>query len=288
MKEQDKLRRFVFEDLGIRGEWVMLGDSWQSSKGHQKGPDSVVEQLGQALAAVVMMSATIKFKGSIILQAQGKGRIKTLVAQSTDQRKIRGLIRSQQEVATGSLEAMFGEGFLVLTIESEKKEPYQGIVPLTGKNLAEALETYFNQSEQLKTRLWLVANETYAAGLLLQELPSEQKHQEDWTRLSLLGDTLSAEELLELNCEELLHRLFNQEKVRLFEAEPVSFGCSCSREKIEAIIKSMGKEELLNIIDERGQIDVDCEFCGRNHQFDEIDVEHLFSSFVDINSDAHH
>jgi molecular chaperone Hsp33 len=288
MKEQDKLRRFVFEDLGIRGEWVKLDKSWQAAKEHQIGPDSVVEQLGQALAAVVMMSATIKFKGSIILQAQGKGDVKVLVAQSTEQRDIRGMIRSQEDVAPGSLQAMFGEGYLVLTIKTENAEPYQGIVPLVGLNLAEALEGYFNQSEQLNTRLWLAANDKFAAGLLLQELPAERNDDEDWTRLSALGDTLTTNELLNLDSEELLHRLFNQEKVRVFDSESVAFNCSCSRQKIEAVLQPMERIELDNIIAEQGLIEVDCEFCGRNYQFDKIDIEQLFISFTGHNSETQH
>lgn len=132
MIEQDFLRRFLFEELGVRGEWVKLGASWQAAKQHQRGPQIVQQQLGQALAAVVMLSATIKFKGSMILQAQGDGNFKTLVAQSTHDRKIRGLIRSSENVPVGSLTKMFGRGRLVLTIESENAEPYQGIVHCKG------------------------------------------------------------------------------------------------------------------------------------------------------------
>ena len=176
MIEHDVLRRFLFEDLGVRGEWVKLTTSWQAAKQHQQGPQDAQQQLGQALAAVVMLSATVKFKGSMILQAQGDGDLRTLVAQSTHDRKIRGLIRSNDHVTPGSLETLFGQGRLVLTIEPDDAQPYQGIVPLQGRNLAAALQTYFEQSEQLKTRLWLFANETHAAGLLLQELPSQSSN----------------------------------------------------------------------------------------------------------------
>lgn len=134
MTEHDLLRRFLFEDLGIRGEWVKLTASWQAAKQHQQGPLNAQLQLGQALAAVVMLSATIKFNGSMILQAQGNAGIKTLVAQSTHNRKIRGLIRSHDQVPAGSLETLFGQGHLVLTINTDNAQPYQGIVSVV-KNI---------------------------------------------------------------------------------------------------------------------------------------------------------
>ncbi len=275
MTEQDLLRRFLFEDLGVRGEWIKLATSWQAAKQHQKGPQNAQLQLGQALAAVVLLSATIKFNGSMILQAQGDGDFRTLVAQSTHDRKIRGLIRSNDHVPVGSLENMFGKGQLVLTIESDNAQPYQGVVPLAGENLAAALQTYFEQSEQLKTRLWLFANETHVAGLLIQELPAQNSYKADWERIEILADTVTEQELLELNCEHMLYKLFNEEKVRLFNAEPVEFQCSCSRPKIERTLRVMGREELEDILQEHGAIQVSCEFCSEQYLFDRIDVETL-------------
>ncbi len=277
MIEQDLLRRFLFEELGVRGEWVKLTTSWQAAKLHQSGSENVQRQLGQALAAVVMLSATVKFKGSMILQAQGDGDIKTLVAQATDQRKIRGLIRGKEKVATGSLETMYGQGQLVLTIESQNGHPYQGIVPLQGSNLAAALQTYFEQSEQLKPRLWLFANATHAVGLLLQELPTQESYQADWEHIEILANTVTEQELFELDCEQLLYRLFNQEKVRLFDAEPVEFSCACSRPNIERTLFAMGRTELEDILKERDIIEVNCEFCSKQYRFDKIDVENILS-----------
>ncbi|MDD5275424.1 MAG: Hsp33 family molecular chaperone HslO [Methylovulum sp.] len=278
MKKQDFLRRFLFEELGVRGEWVKLTDSWQAAKQHQHGPENVQQLLGQALAAVAMLSATIKFNGSMILQAQGDGDIKTLVAQATHDRKVRGLLRCEPQVASGSLETMFGQGCLVLTIESSgNANPYQGVVPLEGKQLANALETYFVQSEQLKTRLWLFADQTHAAGLLLQELPTQQHYQADWERIEMLASTVTRHELLSLDCEPLLYRLFNEEKVRLFNAEPVVFQCTCSRPKIARTLRAMGKDELHGMLQELNTVEVGCEFCGALYLFDKIDVETLLS-----------
>ncbi|MGZ4954706.1 MAG: Hsp33 family molecular chaperone HslO [Methylobacter sp.] len=283
MIEQDLLRRFLFEELGVRGEWVKLTGSWQAAKLHQRGPENMQQQLGQALAAVVMLSATVKFKGSMILQAQGDGDIKTLVAQATDQREIRGLVRGKENVAPGSLENMFGQGRLVLTIEMENGSPYQGIVPLQGNNLAVALQTYFEQSEQLKTRLWLFANATHAVGLLLQELPAQDHYEADWEHIEILANTITEQELLDLDCEQLLYRLFNQEKIRLFDAEPVKFNCACSRSNIERTLFAMGRTELEDILKERDIIEVSCEFCGEQYHFDGVDVENILSRNNTVN-----
>ncbi|TAK62842.1 Hsp33 family molecular chaperone HslO [Methylobacter sp.] len=277
MIDQDLLRRFLFEELGVRGEWVKLTDSWQAAKSHQRGSENMQLQLGQALAAVVMLSATVKFKGSMILQAQGDGAIKTLVAQATEQRKIRGLVRGKESVTLGPLEAMFGQGRLVLTIEAENGQPYQGIVPLQGGNLAAALQTYFEQSEQLKTRLWLFANATHAVGLLLQQMPAQENYEANWEHIEILANTVTEQELFELDSEQLLYRLFNQEKVRLFDPEPVEFSCACSRSNIERTLFAMGRVELEDILNERSIIEVNCEFCSKQYRFDKVDVENILS-----------
>ena len=277
MIEQDVLRRFLFEELGVRGTWVKLTGSWLAAKQHQLGPDNAQLQLGQALAVVVMLSSTIKFSGSMILQAQGDGDIKTLVAQSTHDKKIRGLIRCNDQVPAGSLESRFGLGRLVLTIEPDNGQPYQGVVPLQGQNLAAALQTYFEQSEQLNTRLWLFADANCAAGLLIQELPAQKHDDADWERIEILADTVTEREVLELDCEDLLYKLFNEEQVRLFDAEPVAFQCACSRPKIETTLRALGREELEGILQERGDIEVACDFCGAHYLFDKVDVETLLS-----------
>ncbi|MGR8951620.1 MAG: Hsp33 family molecular chaperone HslO [Gammaproteobacteria bacterium] len=275
--EEDILRRFIFEEFGVRGEWVKLATSWQIAKQHQHGSAIVRESLGQALAAAVLLSATIKFKGSIIMQAQGDGAFRTLVAQSTHDRRIRGLVRAADEVRPGPLEAMFGQGRLVLTIRPDNSDPYQGIVPLKGASLAVALQTYFIQSEQLETRLWLAANEQQAAGLLLQELPAQKNSKPDWERIMMLADTLTEAELLNLDCPPLLHRLFHEERVRLFDPEPVQFECACTKQKIEYALRSLGEQELEHMLEEKGTIEVGCEFCNKQYRFDRIDVQKLLA-----------
>lgn len=291
MSDQDLLRRFLFEDLGVRGHWVRLTESWQTAKQHQQCANDLELQLGQALSAVVLLSATIKFTGTMILQAQGDGPLHTLVAQATNDRKIRGLIRTNDLPSqTGTLQELFGDGRLALTITSPNGQPYQGVVPLQGVNLAAALENYFIQSEQLNTRLWLFANNNTTTGLLLQELPSKLKQQEDWERLALLASTVTDREMLSLDCETLLYRLFNQETVRLFDSERVTFECGCSQSKIQNALRMLGKVELESILQERNVIDVNCEFCNRQYQFDRIDAEHILRGGdpLVVESHTHH
>jgi len=277
MKEQDCLRRFLFEELGVRGEWVRLQNSWQQAKQYQELSSGVQEQLGQAMASVVLLSATIKFEGAMILQAQGNGDLNTVVAHASHDRKVRGLARGNTQMEAASLSEMMGEGRLVITVEPEQGEPYQGIVKLEGEKLADVITNYFTQSEQLETKVWLFANETHAAGLFIQELPAQESYEADWERISTLANTVTKEEMLSLDCEEMLYRLFNEEKVRVYEPEPIEFKCGCSSEKIETTLVSLGKKELDSIFLERDIIEVNCEFCGKHYDFDKVDIENLLS-----------
>ena len=280
MQEKDVLRRFLFDGLAVRGEWLNLTHSWQAAKQHHQYPEAVMQQLGEALVAATLLSATIKFEGNLILQAQGDGALKSLVAQSTNDREIRGWARCEDHATGDNLPDLLGTGRLVLTIEPKKGEPYQGIVALTGARLENAVATYFAQSEQLNTRLWLFADEHQAAGLFIQELPSQQNADttEDWIRIEALANTITQQELLSLPCAEVLHRLFNEEQVRLFAAEPVSFKCRCSTEKVASTLLSLGREAIDEILDEQGEIIADCEFCSNKYHFDKVDIARLFSA----------
>lgn len=277
MLQEDSFRRFLFEDLGVRGEFVRLDTSWKSVLERHPYPETVSQQLGQALAAVVLLSATIKFNGALILQVQSEGPLHTLVVQATDQRTVRGIAHWRGDVPDGSLPEVFGPGRLVLTIQNEGAEPYQGVTELTGRNLAEALEHYFEQSEQLATRLWLAADREHVAGLFLQELPAAGHRAEDWTRVALLADTVTPHELLTLPSERLLYRLFNEEQVRLFDPEAVTFRCNCSRDRIERVLVAVGRAEIEETLRREQTIDVHCDFCNRLYRFDAVDIGSLFA-----------
>ncbi|MEN8261331.1 MAG: Hsp33 family molecular chaperone HslO [Pseudomonadota bacterium] len=280
MTNKDMLLRFSFEDAGVRGELVNLDASWQRILSGCDYPDIVRNQLGHAMAAVVMLSATVKFNGSLILQAQGEGPLHTLVAQATHLRTIRGLAHWKGDVEGGGLTDVFGHGRLALTINSEGADPYQGIVALEGGTLAEALESYFSQSEQLSARFWMTADGSRASGLCIQMLPSHHGETEDWDRISVLADAVTEEGIMALESEELLYRLFKEERVRLFDPEPVVFRCGCTHRKTERALVALGRSELEAVLRERDVIDVDCEFCSRHYRFDRVDVAQLLAGDV--------
>ena len=277
MSHQDKLYRFIFDELDIRGEVVYLHDSWHRIQERCDYPDSVRRQLGEAMASVAILSATIKFDGSLILQIQGKGPLSTLVVQAGNTGKIRGLARWDGEVADGDLAQVYGSGQMAITINNKNGERYQSVVALAGDTLADALEHYFAGSEQLGSRFWLFVSTERVAGLFLQQLPARKSTMEDWERVTLLASTTSEQEILDLSPEALLHRLFHQEKLRLFDPRPLVFSCSCSRRKIENTLFALGRDALQEVIDSEGSVEVDCEFCNEHYSFSPKDVDELFS-----------
>lgn len=281
MKDADTLQRFLFENSDIRGTFIHLQASYLAALERYDYPDTVARQLGQALAANMLLGSTIKFKGSLILQIQSSGPINLLVTHCDDQRHLRGLARWQCDTGGSSLAESYGAGHITITVNSERfDERYQGVVGLEGEVLSDAIEHYFARSEQLKTRLWLYADHQQAVGLLLQQLPGESVDDDFWRHIETLGETITRDELLHLPSQEILRRLFHEEDIRLFDAEPVSFRCSCSREKIVTMLRGLGREEATSIIEERGEIEVGCEFCNQRYTFDRVDTEETFASHI--------
>lgn len=272
----DTLQRFLFENAAIRGELVHLDATWQAALERRDYPESVRNLLGEMMVASVLLSATLKFDGTLTMQVQGNGPINFMVVEVTSNRTLRGLAHWKGEVPDADLAAQFGDGHLAITIDPESGERYQGIVALQGESLAHAIDDYLARSEQLDTRMWLVADADNAAGLLLQKLPEQNRKEDDWNRIVTLGSTITDEELSRLSQQEVIHRLFHEEDIRLFETEPVSFRCNCSRERVATALKGIGRDEVLGIIDKEGQVETRCEFCNRQYTFDVVDVEQLF------------
>jgi molecular chaperone Hsp33 len=289
MPEHDSLRRFIFEKLPVRGRYVHLDASWRAVLERQDYPAPVRALLGEAMAAMALLSATLKFDGVITLQVRGNGPVHLLVVQCTSRLSLRGLARWQGDLPDAGLQQLLGDGRLAITIEPENGERYQGIVPLEGDTLAACLEGYFQRSEQLPTRLWLTADHACAAGMLLQIMPECERNLDAWQHVTMLGDTITSQELNSLSAQKLLQRLYHEEDVRLFEVHPIAFRCQCSRERIEATLRSLGASEMQGILREQGKVHVDCEFCGRGYEFDPVDVAALFSTPVPAPaSDARH
>jgi molecular chaperone Hsp33 len=281
MRDRDCLHRFVFEGLPIRGHLVHLDASWRALIEHRKYPPAIRDTLGEAVAASLLLAATIKFEGALSLQLQGDGPVHLMLAQCTSGLGVRGLARYREPGPDGSgASAMFGAGNLTVTLEDEDRtQRYQGIVPVSGERLAESLQVYFENSEQLPTRLWLHADERGAAGMLLQRLPDADGPNvtDAWNRVQLLGDTLTPAELGQLAHFEILRRLFNEDDVRLFDPAPVYFRCRCSRERVAGMLRSLGEQETRSVLLERGDVEVSCDFCNKTYVFDVVDVEQLFA-----------
>jgi molecular chaperone Hsp33 len=266
---------------------VRLDASWRAAIEHHDYPQPVSDALGEAMAASVLMAGALKFEGRLSLQFEGPGPVRLMLTQCTHRHAIRGVAR-HDGIPPGlpGPDGLFGGGQLAVTIEQEESgDRYQGVVPLMSAKLSDCLEQYFERSEQLPSRMMLAATPERAAGLLLQRVAvgegsaSELAEADDaWRRLILLAGTVSTRELLDMPCRELLRRLFREDDIRLFEGTPVFFQCSCSRERVAGILQALGGEEVRELLRERGDVEVRCEFCNRAWHFDAVDVAGLFLS----------
>jgi molecular chaperone Hsp33 len=292
MHDRDCLHRFVFEHYPIRGHLVHLDASWRALIEHREYPDAIRGVLGEAVAASLLLAATIKFDGVLSLQLRGDGFVHLMLAQCTSGLGVRGLARYQEPAAGGGeggprsgINDLIGAGNLTVTLETDDgAQRYQGIVPISGARLADSLQTYFENSEQLPTRLWLYADGQGASGMLLQRLPGGAERadaaavDDTWRRVQLIGDTLTSEELRTLTDAQILHRLFNEDDLRLFEPSPVYFRCRCSRERVAGMLQGLGEDETRAILAERGEVEVRCDFCNRAYVFDAVDVGRVFNA----------
>lgn len=287
----DQLRRFLFDDTAVRGEIVTLDDTYQQVLSKHDYPEPIQTLLGELLAACALLTATIKLDGTLSMEIRGEGELKLLMAESNPgnherAQQLRGIARFDAEAVARlenhSLHDLVGGGRLIITLDPKKGKRYQGIVELDQDSIAGCVATYFAQSEQLPTQLWLAANDTHAAGLLLQKLPPESSAQatddDAWDRLNHLAATLTTHELVNLDTTDILHRLFHEETLRVFDPAPVRFACTCSRERFGAALHQLGADELRDIIAERGEVETQCHFCNTTYVFSAADVETLIDN----------
>ena len=277
MKNSDQSQRFLFEDHPIRGQHVSLDQSWQeiAQQGELEGRG--LSLLGEALVVVALLVDTLKIEGSVTLQIRGTGPLELLVVEANSKHGVRGTARQVGEIdEQADLQQIFGSDVLVITIKAEGAEPHQGIAPLRGINLSDAMEYYFATSEQLPTHFCLACDAENASGMLIQKLPGKLTDDDAWDRVLHLASTVTDDELQRLALGELLHRLFNEETLRLFDSHTIKFSCSCSRERTAAMLLSLGKAEASEILETEGEISVSCEFCSTNYSFDQIDVDQVF------------
>ena len=299
MPSKDLLHRFLFDDCDIRGEVITLRDSYREVLSHNPQQPAIHRLLGEFMAAVGLLSSTVKLEGKIILQARGDGAISTIMAECDHHNNLRGIVRlnsgvelSEELAFNGNLQQLLGNGVLVITIEPQRSENFggtlerhQGIVPMDAEHLAGCLEHYFQQSEQLATRMWFAASQDSVTGFLIQALPqqlitNDDDNRDKWETIVTLADTVKNEELLELDHPTLLYRLFNEHPLRLYEPKKLQFACSCSRERSASALLSIGKEEVESLLVEKGSIDIDCQFCNQHYHFVAEEVRKLLGGEV--------
>jgi molecular chaperone Hsp33 len=290
----DRLLKFLFREGPVRGEIVRLGTSWRTMAQRHGFPPPVTRLLGEATAAAALLSTTIKFDGALVLQIHGDGPVRLLVVECQPDLALRATVKMRDDEPIDAAAGMrglinaHGRGRCAITLDARDRrpgqQPYQGIVPLEGDSIASALQAYLRQSEQLETRLWLAADDSLAAGMLLQKLPREGgavRPGDDadlWDRATALAATVTDAELLAIQPEELAHRRFWQEPIDRFAPMSPRFACTCSRERIGRMLLALGRDEADDILAEQGRISVSCDFCSAEYVFDSVDTHQLFAT----------
>ncbi|MFG1498333.1 Hsp33 family molecular chaperone HslO [Saccharospirillum sp. HFRX-1] len=286
MSSPDQTQRFLFDQSQIRGEITGLGQSYLDVLDKHNYPEPVQRLLGEFMAAVALLSDTLKFEGRLSLQVRGAGQVRMLMAECRNHEAVRAIAQYTDDFSTQA--PLLGQGQMAITIEPDQGKRYQGIVPIDDddQSLARAVEDYFRQSEQIRTRLWLAADGQRAGGVLIQAMPEsasegslENPDTDAWDRVTHLADTLTDEELLQLDNQTLLHRLFHEEQLRLFDAHELRFECTCSRERCANAILTLGEEEALKVVAEEGVLHSDCQFCHQQYRFDQNDITTLFADY---------
>jgi molecular chaperone Hsp33 len=306
----DTLQKFMFEKSVVRGELVEISDTWRQVQARRDYPKAVKTLLGEMLSAAALLSANLKFNGAIVMQIYGDGPVRLLVVECDSELRLRATAKLapdaivDDDATLPQLVNVHGNGRFVITLDPKDKLPgqqaYQGIVPLDGDSVATVIEHYMMRSEQLDTKLWLAANEEVSRGLLLQKLPAEggtdssgKDDLETWDRTVMMASTVKNQELLDTDISTLMHRLFWEETIRIFDPKHPSFHCSCTREKVGRMLKMLGQSEVQTALDDLGQLNIDCDFCGQHYEFDQIDCTQLFveesaATAVQPPSDAKH
>ncbi|NML62412.1 Hsp33 family molecular chaperone HslO [Massilia sp. RP-1-19] len=297
---KDTLQKFIFENAAVRGEFVEISDTWREVQARHSYPPAVKTVLGEMLAAAALLSANLKFNGAIVMQIHGDGPVKLMVVECDSELRLRATAKLAEgahvadDATLTSLLNATGKGRFVITLDPMDKmpgqQPYQGIVPLDGEDMATVIENYMLRSEQLDTRLWIAADAHISRGLLLQKLPrhsgkddqtkqaSEAEELETWNRAVMLASTLKQEELLSADIQTLMNRLFWEETIRVFDPAHPHFHCSCTREKVGNMLKMLGTEEVEAALEDLDALEINCDFCGKHYAFDKVDCAQLFAT----------
>ncbi|CAM5331323.1 Hsp33 family molecular chaperone HslO [Eoetvoesiella caeni] len=301
----DQLKKYLFDDHSTRVQTVKLGNAWQTGLAHQHYPECIQRLLGELTSAAVLLASNLKFDGSLVLQLQGDGPVALIVVECSADLNIRATatLREGHAIpADGTLQSLLnahGQGRFIVVLDPNRDttdmQPYQGVVPLEGDTVAQVLELYMRNSEQLDTRIWLAADAVHSAGLLLQRLPGQggnaaaghdAETESTWERAGILAATLKPAELLDLDSDAVIHRLFWEETLIAFPPQDIRWWCPCTRERVADMLRILGRDEVESILSEREHIDVSCNFCGKPYRFDAVDCAALFTQHINAAQDG--
>lgn len=275
----DVVRRFLFEQLDIRGAVVSLGNAWHEMHAGRDDPPAVTALLGELAAITALIAGNLKTPGRLTFQLQGHGLVSLLLVDCDEQLRLRGTARLGADAAVPpapTFRELLGDGQLVLTLQTRFGDPYQSIVPLVGENLAEVFEHYLVQSEQQPARLFLTATGDFAGGLFLQKLPdADTKDPDGWNRIGHLSATLKPTELIQ-PVANLLMQLFPEEDIRIFDPCPVRYHCPRDEAKVMAMLQSLGRAEVEATLAEQGEIAIEDDICRQHYRYGPEIVAKLF------------
>jgi molecular chaperone Hsp33 len=290
MLAKDSVLPFMFESLPVRGSLVQLDSAWQRMQMGRDYAPPIAEVLGHAAAATALIAQSLKFEGTVTLQINSDGPLGMLVVQSTHELDLRGMSTSQEASDASSVADIVADARCAVTVNAGAMEqPYQGIVEMVPPSLSTSLENYFQRSVQVPSHLQLRSSQSYCGGILLQQMPERiRMSQDDWHRLGCLIETLRADELADGALPDLLRKLFAEDDVRLFEARNLQFKCRCSQTKVEDVLRLLGEEETRLACEEKGVVEVTCEYCAEVRVFDAIDVGRVFAAQSLDGSDVVH
>jgi molecular chaperone Hsp33 len=275
----DSITPFVFEALPVRGALIQMSRSWRRMQRDHDYDILITETLGHAAAATGLIAQSLKFDGAITMQIQGNGALQMLVMQCTNDLGMRGMASIDEGASSADFADLTSDSNCAITVDAGER-PYQGVVAIEGESLASSLEHYFGRSVQVPSHVALVANENVAGGILLQQMPGQPMDEDDWNRLHFLVETLTTTDFDNDAGLELIGKIFAEDDVRVHEQRTVNFQCRCSSQKVEDVLKMLGEQESRAALDECGEIEVVCEYCGEKRSFDSVDVSRLFADNV--------
>lgn len=273
------IRRFIFQQLNIRGQHLKVDLAWQEMIADRHYPTALVKVLGELTAVTIMLANGLKHPGKVTIQIQGKGPVNLLVVEATQELKIRGVAKTNETITNQqTLDELLGDGQILVTMENtQTNHHFQSYVPREVNDIADSFEVFLSQSEQQPSKLWLAADESSIGGIMIQKMPSTDEHDIDgWSRILTLSQTLTSDEICSLNSQELLHRLFHEETIELFEEQQIAYHCPKDLNRIEKMLLSLGEEEARQILAEHGEIVVHNEMCNFHSRLTEADVNRIF------------